>query len=60
MANRYSPRLGVRERIPLRGGHSFRLLRWDESLSEVQVVLSPWSRLRIKGEGAHWHYHQAL
>jgi AraC-like DNA-binding protein/mannose-6-phosphate isomerase-like protein (cupin superfamily) len=60
MANRDSPRLGVRERIPLRGGHSFRLLRWDESLSEVQVVLSPWSRLRIKGEGAHWHYHQAL
>lgn len=60
MATRSTQRIGVRERIPLRGGHSFRLLRWNESLSDVQMVLSPWSRLKIKGEGTHWHYHQAI
>ncbi|HEY0968706.1 MAG TPA: AraC family transcriptional regulator [Opitutaceae bacterium] len=60
MAHRSTRRVGVRERIPLQGGHSFRLLRWNESLSAVERVLSPWSRLPIKGEGMHWHYHQAI
>jgi len=60
MNQRETKPVGVRERIPLRGGHSFRLLRWDESLSDVQLVLSPWNRLRVRGEGTHWHYHQAI
>ncbi len=51
---------GVRERIQLPAGHSMRVLRWEKSVRDVWLVLSPYRSIRFNGEGAHWHYHQAL
>ena len=48
------------EKIELPADHSFRLLRWDRSPSDVQVVLSAAQTHRIHGEGTHWHYHEAF
>ncbi len=48
---------GTREQIDLPGGHSFRVLRWARSLSEVEVLHAPGAVARTTGEGAHWHYH---
>jgi AraC-like DNA-binding protein len=41
-------------------GQSFRLIRWDNSHREVYLVAAPDEGTKIKGEGAHWHYHAAL
>lgn len=41
-------------------GQSFRLIRWDHSHRDVTLVAAPDEGRRIKGEGAHWHYHSAL
>jgi AraC-like DNA-binding protein/mannose-6-phosphate isomerase-like protein (cupin superfamily) len=51
---------GVKELIKLPGGAAFRLLKWDEKLSDVFWIISPGKTSRIHGEGCHWHYHQAL
>lgn len=41
-------------------GNSFRLLRWQNNLRDVEEVISPSSCTKICGEGTHWHYHQAM
>ena len=46
---------GSREQIHLPSGHSFRVLRWERNLREVELVLAPDRRARIAGEGMHWH-----
>lgn len=51
---------GVREKIHLLAGHSFRVLRWEKSMREVQLVLSGRRSMRIPAEGTHWHYHKEL
>ena len=50
----------VRERIYLPTERSFRLLHWTDNLRDVDLILSPQNRLRIDGEGKHWHYHEAV
>jgi AraC-like DNA-binding protein/mannose-6-phosphate isomerase-like protein (cupin superfamily) len=50
----------IRERIHLPTGQSFRLLHWTENLHDVEVVVSPTKRVRLDGEGNHWHYHEAF
>ena len=50
---------GKKEQIELRGGQAYRVLRWTENLREVESVLSPYSSVRLGGEGNHWHYHNA-
>lgn len=49
-----------REQIQISTGHSFRVLRWENNLRDVEQVISPLRSVRIGGEGTHWHYHQAL
>ena len=51
---------GQRERIRLPPGHSFRVLRWQRSLAEVDMVTGPGQFVRIRGEGLHWHYHTEM
>lgn len=51
---------GIKELIKLPGGSAFRVLKWNENLRDVFWVVSPDKTSRIDGEGAHWHYHQAL
>ena len=46
-----------REHIQIPAGHSFRVLRWEQSLSEVECVLAPGRSVKIAGEGTHWHFH---
>lgn len=48
---------GTREQIHLPGGHSFRVLRWTNRLSDVEVLHAPGAVARTAGEGNHWHYH---
>lgn len=48
------------EQISLSHGQSFRLLFWKQSLSEVEVVHGARRVEKIRGEGAHWHYHRAM
>lgn len=50
----------IREQIMLRADESFRLLRWDRSVSSVQLVLGRDRTKSVKGQGDHWHYHPAL
>lgn len=49
----------VQEKIQIPTGHSFRLLRWRKNFREVDVIISTDQRMRIEGEGEHWHYHEA-
>jgi len=48
---------GEREHIQIPTGRSFRVLRWQQSLREVECVLGPDRATSITGEGAHWHFH---
>lgn len=48
------------ERILFPEARSFRILRWQNALSEVEVSLGDGPFLRCRGEGARWHYHNAL
>ena len=50
----------VRERVELPEGHSFRVLRWSCSLSEVECILGPGRTRPMQGEGAHWHFHKEM
>lgn len=49
----------VQEKIQIPAGHSFRLLRWRENFRDVDIIISAGQRVRIVGEGEHWHYHEA-
>ena len=51
---------GVREKILPPGGHSFRLLKWTQSLRDVDCVVAPGKTTRITGEGNHWHFHPEM
>ncbi len=51
---------GVRERIHLPGGQSFRAIRWSRNLLDIECLLDSDQAYRIAGEGAHWHYHQEM
>ena len=51
---------GIREKILPPGGHSFRLLKWTQSLRDVDCVVAPGKTTRITGEGNHWHYHPEM
>lgn len=48
---------GSRETIQYPSGHSFRVLRWEKSLSDVECVLAPGKVERIAGVGTRWHFH---
>jgi len=48
---------GVRERIHLPGGQSFRVIRWSHDLRDIECLLGINKAQRTVGEGAHWHYH---
>ena len=47
----------ARETIRLSEGHSFRLLRWARSPSDVECVLAPERTQPMAGEGERWHFH---
>lgn len=50
----------VREKVELPEGHSFRVLRWSRSLSEVECILGPGRTRPMQGEGTHWHFHKEM
>ena len=50
----------VQERIEWPAGHSFRLLRWQGSLHEIDLILAPVRAVRINSDCEHWHYHPAF
>ncbi len=47
------------ERIELPSQQSFRLMRWRESVSSVEVCTDPGRGVRLAGAGEHWHSHSA-
>jgi AraC-like DNA-binding protein len=49
-----------RERIELPAGSSFRVIVWDGSVDEVEVILDDGRRRKSQGEGNHWHYHPEM
>ena len=51
---------GIREKILPPGGHSFRLLKWDRSLGEVETIISPQQSVRVAGAGNRWHFHTEM
>jgi AraC-like DNA-binding protein len=50
----------ARETIRLVEGHSFRVLRWESSLREVECLVAPGVFYPITGEGTHWHHHPEM
>lgn len=50
----------TRERIRIPSGHSFRILYWEETLRNVQCLLSPGESRKVVGEGADWHFHPEM
>lgn len=49
----------TRENIHLGAGRTFRLLRWNHSVSQVEVVEAGNRAVPVVGQGNHWHYHRA-
>lgn len=47
-----------REDIRFGTGQTFRLLRWNHSVTRVEVVLAPDKAVPLQGHGDHWHYHR--
>ena len=50
----------VRENVLLPQGQSFRLLRWEQSVEQVECVLAPRRAVPLTGQGAHWHFHPEM
>lgn len=48
---------GAREHIHIPAGHSFRVLRWEQSLRDVVCVIAPNRVAKVPSEGTHWHFH---
>lgn len=47
-----------RETIRLDSNQTFRLLRWEESVTKVEEILSNGVTIERIGQGDHWHYHK--
>jgi AraC-like DNA-binding protein len=50
----------LREDVQFGSDQAFRLLRWSQSVSRVEIVLGPDRVARLQGHGHHWHYHRAM
>lgn len=49
----------LRERIRLSPGQTFRLLKWTQSVSNVEIIYGAGKSESLRGQGDHWHYHRA-
>lgn len=49
-----------REEIQFGVSSSIRLLRWNRTVHDVEVVLGPGRASPLEGHGDHWHYHRAM
>jgi AraC-like DNA-binding protein len=47
----------TREMIYIPSGHSFRVIRWDKNLEEVESVRADGVVEKVTGEGTRWHFH---
>src|SRR5687767_857355 len=47
----------TREHVGLAAGQTYRLLRWTQSVTRVDVVSGPGRSTPMAGHGDHWHYH---
>lgn len=45
------------EKIPFEQGQSFRLLRWVDNVSDVEICLPGSETVRLQGAGERWHFH---
>ena len=48
------------EQIQLLPGESFRLLRWNDNVRDVEVIGTDGSIHPFKGAGQEWHYHSQM
>lgn len=48
------------ESIQMPTGESLRLLRWSQSLAQVEALLAGGGVRLIHGEGGSWHYHREI
>jgi len=48
------------ENIEIPGGQSFRIIRWDRNLEEVESLGPEGEARQVGGEGTHWHYHAEM
>jgi len=51
---------GLKEIIRNPSGQSFRLIRWDRNLREVESVSGEGEIEPVGGEGTDWHYHKEM
>jgi AraC-like DNA-binding protein len=49
-----------REEIQFGVTNSLRLLRWNRTVHDVEIVHGPGRATALEGHGDHWHYHRAL
>lgn len=49
----------LREKISLPIDQTFRLLRWQNSVANVEVMIGKGRSIPLDGHGDHWHYHRA-
>lgn len=49
-----------REHIEMGRGDTFRLLRWNQRLTHVEIVHAPGRVALLSGQGDHWHFHPAV
>jgi AraC-like DNA-binding protein len=49
-----------REKIQIPSGHSFRVLRWSRTLSDVECLVTPSRVEKLTGEGTRWHFHTEM
>jgi AraC-like DNA-binding protein len=50
----------LRETIEMPAGQSLRVIRWSQSVDEVENLLADGQRRTQAGEGGHWHYHPEM
>ena len=50
----------ARETILIPSGHSFRVLKWGNSVRAVECITGPGRAIQMRGEGDHWHFHTEM
>lgn len=50
----------ARETILIPSGHSFRVLKWGNSVRAVECITGPGRAIQMRGEGDRWHFHTEM
>lgn len=49
---------GIKEKIDLPSGHPFRMLRWNGSFQDMEMLPTAKEVVKVPGGGNDWHYHR--